>query len=421
MALNFGDYLKKITNIFKPQGGGGGGGGGGAGGSALDGGLSIPKGTSPLQLDVSNDVILGPAPVAQPPVNNVTTPTGNRATVPTSGTSGGGTAPQSAELMVPGTSGEPALSAEEVEAQRRAAEEAEIARLTPLYEAQRQSILSQDPILEKSYSTSTGTIRDAINAAKGTADRQSQYVRDTFGDMLRKVGDQYNTLRGKAINTYNDLNRQRQNLFTNLGTLDSSAFGEQQFRSDQQLAGNLTDMDMERIGQVTQTEREREKSIGDIQDKFGEYERGANAELANLALQYQEGKNQIQQALVQNDLQGAAAIQSALDNLTQRAQQIKDDIAARMTDFANQAGLLQAQGVKVNTNLGGVTGSDFASRLSSALTDAQNRVYGQLANVRLNRPTQQSTQGVQGFISPSGEKFNSYSDYLRALLFNAQP
>lgn len=376
-----GSFAPVPTPVPTPSPYGGGGGGGGAAGGAGD--SSKFTGTTPV-----------PAPVPTP-------------SQPAS----------SATLTIPGTTA-PQLSDAELAAQRQAAEEAEIARLLPMYEASRADISAQLPLLEKGYNTARDTITGAIGAASDTATRQADYLRGTFGDLLKNISTQFNTLSGNAVNRYNDLNRQRQNLFSNLGTLDSSEFGEQQFRSDQSLANQLTELDLERLGQTVSTERERENKIADVQDKFSEYERQANQQLADLALQYQSGQQAIQSALVQNDLQGAAAIQSALDALREKAMQIQESVTSAATNFANEAALLQAQGVDVTTNLGNITASDFATKLSNALAGQNSRVYGQLAGLNLpgsgNTVPQSAASGA--FISPGGQKFGSYAEYLRSLL-----
>ena len=133
--------------------------------------------------------------------------------------------------------------------------------------------------------------------------------------------------------------------FSSLGTLDSSSFGEQQYRGDQAFTE-----------QRTNTETEKANAVKSVDDQVLTFTKKAQGELARLALQYQQGKNAIAASLAQNDLNSASAISSALDQIRTRAQDVQNNII----NFQNQAALLKAQGYDVRTGIGGVTGNDYA-------------------------------------------------------------
>lgn len=194
--------------------------------------------------------------------------------------------------------------------------------LRQVYESARSGIKAQAPLIDQSYQQS----QQDINNQVGIAEREAEGQRQDYGD-------QYGQILKNQVQTYQDLGRQRQGLFAGLGTLDSSAFGEQQFRADQALGE-----------QTAQTAKEKQRAFQEVDNRLSQVKQQAQSQLAQLGIQYQQGKQQIAQALANNNIEEAQAIASALDNVKQRAQAIQQ----QAVDFANQIGMLKAQGYNVN-------------------------------------------------------------------------
>jgi len=259
----------------------------------------------------------------------------------------------------------------------------DIGLLKSYYDQARQAIEAQGPQLEQSYNLAKGDIENALTDTQKAAENQKQALAQTYGDLLRN-----------QLQTYQDLNRQRQGVFSSLGTLDSSAFGEQQLRADQAFGE-----------QRAKTEQQQASDIKSVDDAVLSYKNQANSILGQLALQYQAGKNQIAQALAQGNLDEAAAIKNATDQIRSQAQAIQNSVI----NFANQAALLKAQGYNVKTSIGGITGADFAKNMSDILTQSL------AAGKQLYTLPATNVEG-QGYIGPDGKRYASYDDYLRKLL-----
>ncbi len=243
--------------------------------------------------------------------------------------------------------------------------------LQGLYNNNRSYLEGLAPQYDNTYNTAKNDLQTSIDSASNAAESQKGDVNSQFGDILKN-----------QLQTYQDLNRQRQGTFSSLGTLDSSAYGEQQFRADQ----NLGD-------QRSQTELQKTKTISGIDSQLNAYKQNATGYLSNLATQYQQGKNALTQALSQNNLQEAGALQDAIDQISQRAQEVQSN----MQNWATQAALLKSQGVDVTGALRGINGDQYASNVANQLASAKqfgNSLIPQL----IGQP-----QG-QGYVGNSNQK-----------------
>lgn len=221
--------------------------------------------------------------------------------------------------------------------------------LQGLYNNNRSYLESLGPQYDTTYNTAKNDLQSSIDSATNAAEGQKSDLNSQFGDILKN-----------QLQTYQDLNRQRQGLFSSLGTLDSSTFGEQQFRADQALGE-----------QRGQTEIQQTKALKSVDDQLNTYKQQATSQLSNLASQYQAGKNALAQALAQNNLQEAGALQDGINQIAQRAQDIQDN----MRNWATQAALLKQQGVDVIGALKGINGDQYASNVANQLASA--RQFGQ--------------------------------------------
>lgn len=214
------------------------------------------------------------------------------------------------------------------------------------FDQARNSISGLAPQIDESYNIAKGDIQHSIDDATTTANTQKENLGTQFGDILKN-----------QLQTYQDLGRQRQGTFSSLGSLDSSQYGEQQFRADQDFANQRTTTDMEKT-----------KSLKSVDDQFASYQKTATSELAKLGLQYQSGKQAISDALSQNNIQEASALQGALENITNRANEIQDN----MRNWATQSALLKSQGVDVMGALRNINGDQYGSNVTNQLASARS-------------------------------------------------
>lgn len=245
-----------------------------------------------------------------------------------------------------------------------------LSQLRSAYGQTRDAISAQEPLLDQTYNLAKGDIEAENAATMKRGEEQKAGLEKTFGGLLKT-----------ANQTYQDLNRSRQGTFSALGTLDSSAFQEQQLRGDQNFG--------QQVNEIGTTKVQNMKSVD---DQVNEYVQKGKSELGRLGIEYQRGKNALKSALAQANLDEAGAIQGALDQMRSRAQEVQNS----MIGFANQAALLKAQGMDVRTNLGQVTGNDYASSMTSALNQ-------QLASGKNMYGLPQGGAQGQGYISPSNK------------------
>lgn len=230
-------------------------------------------------------------------------------------------------------------------------------------EAYRQAaerIRSYEPLVEGAYNQGKGDIESAIAQAEQAGATQKQELESGYGQLLRG-----------QLQTYQDLNRQRQGIFSNLGTLDSSAFGEQQFRGDQAYGE-----------QRTQAEQGKVRDLNAVDTTVNQYKTQAQSSLSQLAMQYQSGKNALAQALASNDLEAAASIQDYITSIQSQAQSVSGAAQPAVSSIR------------------GVTAQAYAP---TALDQSFQSMYA----------PQQTQNPGQGYILPSGKKFQ---DYLSSLL-----
>lgn len=255
--------------------------------------------------------------------------------------------------------------------------------IKPYYDQAKSEIERQNPVLDSTYNLAKSDIQGGIDDTVKSGEKQKGELNLSYGDILKN-----------QLQNYQDLNRQRMGTFSALGSLDSSSFGEQQFRADQSLSD-----------QRGRTEVEKVKSVTNVDDQVESYKKKANGELSRLAIQYQSGKNAVADAIARNDLASASAIQGGLQELKSRAV----DIQNKLLDFANSASLLKAQGYDVKTNISGVSASPYANEVSKQLANMMAT-----GRSTYTLPSNSSTEG-QGYLAPNGKKYNSRDEYLRAI------
>lgn len=262
-------------------------------------------------------------------------------------------------------------------------EEDTINQLLGVYGQARSDIEGQSGVLDQTYALGKGDVERAIGETETSAQAKKGELERTYGDVLKK-----------QVRTFQDLGRQRAGVFGNLGAADSSAYAEQEFRAGQQFQEQSAETEQQKAQQLAQVDRE-------VQSFKGK----ATSELSRMALEYQQGKNQLASALSQNNLQQAGAIQSALDQLRQRAQSVQNTVI----QFANQAAMLKSQGYNVQTNIAGLSGTSYADSVNSILNGITT------ANQSLFSGSQPAVNNAQGYIAPNGKRYSSEAEYLQLI------
>lgn len=235
----------------------------------------------------------------------------------------------------------------------------------------RNIVSSSLPGLEQDYTRVKGDIEGAIQRGRDTLNEQKEDINRGYGENLRNV-----------LQSDREIGQKSRGVFSQLNALDSSAFADSEIKRQQ----NLFDTKNEFT-------RERDRSISSADRQYSEYESTANQQLADLGGQYMQGKQQLQYALANNDLQEATAIQNAMSQIQERAQNVQNTIANLKLSAAN----LQSQGVDVVGNLQKLNRSGIDGLFGQYLSQ-----YANPTSSYLTLPNQ-AVQG-QGYISPSEQE-----------------
>lgn len=247
----------------------------------------------------------------------------------------------------------------------------------------RSSIEGQLPGLETTYNQVKGDIEAGLGRAK-------EVFTERQGDVVRGFGENLKSL----LMTDRELADKNRNVYSGLNALDSSQYADSENKRGQQLFDTQSRLTGDKERQLRESERE-----------YQAYEQEGNRFLAQAATEYQSGKQALQAALAQNNLDEAFAIQNAMNEIQTRAQQTQDSINAFKMNLAT----LQAQGTNVMGNLG----KFGAGSLNDIFGGYQNN-YAKGALASLN-PGQTGMQG-SGYIS-SGNR--AQDDPLKRLYGNA--
>lgn len=189
----------------------------------------------------------------------------------------------------------------------------------------RSSIGSMMPNLENTYNTVKADIEGGINRAKQVYGERKEDVNKGFGENLRSL-----------LLSDRELGEKNRNVYSGLNALDSSSYGDAEIKRNQ----NVFDTQSKLIA-------DKERQLREAEREYGAYEAEGNRALAQAASEWMQAKSALQQALAQNDLNEAAAIQNAMNDIKARAQQTQDTINAFKLNLAQ----MQAQGTNVIGNL----------------------------------------------------------------------
>ena len=240
------------------------------------------------------------------------------------------------------------------------------------YDQARQDIEAQNPLLDQSYNLAKGDIEGSVAQTEAGAAKQKEANKLTYGNILKSISQTYNELGRKATGT-----------FAGLNTLDSSAYGENMLRLNQGQGE-----------QTATTQRDEQGAANTIDENVRAFKSKATSELAQLGIQYQQGKNAISSALANNDIQGASAIKSMIDQIRTRA--------------VSLASLLQGEGGGVNNLISATNGNLFGQNMGKSLANLT-------AEGAKTYTVPTTDYSGSGFVSPDGRKFKNYLEYLSSM------
>lgn len=210
----------------------------------------------------------------------------------------------------------------------------------------RSSIEGMIPGLESTYNTVKADIEGGINRAKETFGERKQDIEKGFGTNLKSL-----------LQSDRELGERNRNVYSGLNALDSSSYGDAEIKRSQSVFDTQAQLTGDKERQLREGERELQQ-----------YESEANKVLAQAGSEYMQQKSALQQALAQNDLNSATAIQNAMNETRARAQQAQDTVNAFKLNLAQ----LQAQGVNVAGNLSKLGSGSLNNILSGYQTNTLN-------------------------------------------------
>ena len=244
------------------------------------------------------------------------------------------------------------------------------------YDQARQAYEAQFPQLEGDYNRVRGDIEGAVGRAKTTLGEQKDDIGRGYGETLRNL-----------LTNSNELGQKTRNVYSGLNALDSSSYADAQVKQEQGLYDTQTKLEAEKVRSNKEADR-----------YYSEYESQANSQLAALGSQYMAGRQSLQQAIADNNVEEAQTIMNYLQNLQSTMTQAKLGLASLQSQGTDVIGSLQ------KLNRGGID-SIFGNYLSSVYKPGISGLSS------VGAPQESGS----GYISPrSGRRYGSYQEFLSA-------
>jgi hypothetical protein len=216
------------------------------------------------------------------------------------------------------------------------------------------------------------------------------YKTDATTDATDQIGQnntQFGNILADQIRTYQDLQRQKQGVFSSLGTLDSSEFQNQYDKNQQNLGTARNDTLTEQEKQNAAVTKVKDRYIKDVDNQLGQYK-----------IQYDTAKEAIKQSLADNNIQEAQALSDYINQLSGKADELQN--------MRFQAASLKDQGVNTSNLMKEINGNGYASNIATQL--GQARAFGDSL-----LPQMTQNQG-QGYIGKSGKQYRSLAEAILA-------
>jgi len=235
------------------------------------------------------------------------------------------------------------------------------AQLRAAYDQSRQALEGLLPTYDADFNNYKTSVEGAINDARGTLDTQKADVTKRYGDSLKNL-----------LNTSKDLRQRTQSTFSGLGSLDSSAYGDELIKQQQADQEGVSNIDLS-----------QNKDITELDSTFNTYERDQKTKLNSYQTDIDRAKQGVRQAMANGDIEQA----QTLANYAQQVQANIDNLKLSLLSA-------QASGTDVLGNLRKINGVDFNNAFGQALGNRYNS-----ATSRLVIPSA-GAQG-QGYIASS--------------------
>lgn len=217
--------------------------------------------------------------------------------------------------------------------------------LRAAYDRSRQALEGLLPTYDADFNNYKTSVEGAINDARGTLDIQKADVTKRYGDSLKNL-----------LNTSKDLRQRTQSTFSGLGSLDSSAYGDELIKQQQ--------ADQEGISQIDLSQN---RDITELDNTFTTYERDQKSKLNSYQIDIDRAKQGVRQAMANGDIEQA----QTLANYAQQVQANIDNLKLSLLSA-------QASGTDVLGNLRKINGVDFNNAFGQALGNRFNSATSRL-------------------------------------------
>lgn len=228
------------------------------------------------------------------------------------------------------------------------------------------------PTYDADFSNYQNQVNNSINQAQGARDQQVGDTTQRYGQALKQL-----------LQNSSDLKQRTQSTFSGLGALDSSAFGDELLKQQQNDANNTANLSSQ-----------QNKDVTGINSTFDTYKQNQLAGINSYQQEINRAKQGVQQAIANNDVSKAQDLANYATNLQNT-----------INGFASNLASAQAAGTDVIGNLKKINGSDFLNSFGQLLS-------GQYNNGLSRYVTPNSSATGQGYIGSA----NGLSDQQKKLL-----
>lgn len=242
-------------------------------------------------------------------------------------------------------------------------------QLQNAYGAVKDSLNNTIPTYEADFNQYKTDAGNAINDAQNTLTNQ-------VGDINRNYG---NTLK-QTLQTNKDIASKINNTYSALGTIDSSAYGNDITKQNQSLQNDINNINLNQTKDTNAANQTFTNFKNNIQSGINNYEQEIN-----------RAKEGVRQAVANADMSSAGALTNYINQLQSQQQNLQTMGANLKLSLAGLAG----QGVDVANNLKNINGLDFGNVFGQQLAGQLG-----LANNTYTTPTQGPLSG-QGYINPA--------------------
>lgn len=240
------------------------------------------------------------------------------------------------------------------------------------FDSAKSSLESIIPTYDADFQNYSTGVNNSIDQASKARDTQVGDLNYRYGDALKQ-----------ALQTSRDLRGRTQSTFSGLGTLDSSSYGDELLKQQQQDVNNQASLS-----------KQQNSDISNVNNTFDTFKNDQTSKIAAYQSEIDRAKAGIRQAIANNDISQAQA-------LSQYAQNLQNT----MSNFALQLASAQSAGTNVIGNLQKINGSDFLKQFGQLLSGQYNNGLS-----KYQIPGQSNTGA--GYIGSS----NGMSDEQRRLL-----